>query len=67
MFRDPRHPYLKALLRPCRASTWPGERLVPIREIKAAPAISERSSWRRAGLQSGAGGRSASHLDLRIR
>ncbi len=35
IFRDPQHPYLKALLRAVpRFNMEPGERLVPIREIK---------------------------------
>ncbi|HEX2116773.1 MAG TPA: ABC transporter ATP-binding protein, partial [Alphaproteobacteria bacterium] len=35
IFRDPRHPYLKALLRAVpRFDMEPGERLVPLREIK---------------------------------
>jgi peptide/nickel transport system ATP-binding protein len=37
IFRDPQHPYLKALLHAVpRFDMQPGERLVPIREIKAA-------------------------------
>jgi peptide/nickel transport system ATP-binding protein len=37
IFADPRHPYLKALLRAVpRFHMHPGERLVPIREIKSA-------------------------------
>jgi peptide/nickel transport system ATP-binding protein len=37
MYRDPRHPYLKALLKAVpRFDMEPGERLVPIREITAA-------------------------------
>src|SRR5690606_4132115 len=36
IFRDPRHPYLRALLNAVpRFNMKPGERLVPIREIKA--------------------------------
>jgi len=36
VFRDPRHPYLKALLRAVpRFGMKPGERLVPIREIQS--------------------------------
>ncbi|MBX6366997.1 MAG: ABC transporter ATP-binding protein [Rhodospirillales bacterium] len=39
IFRDPRHPYLRALLRAVpRFDMAPGERLVPIREIKHADA-----------------------------
>ena len=35
IFRDPRHPYLRALLRAVpRFNMAPGERLVPVREIK---------------------------------
>jgi peptide/nickel transport system ATP-binding protein len=35
IFRDPRHPYLRALLRAVpRFDMMPGERLVPLREIK---------------------------------
>jgi peptide/nickel transport system ATP-binding protein len=38
IFRAPRHPYLQALLRAVpRFNMEPGERLVPIREIKSAP------------------------------
>ncbi|HEX9460992.1 MAG TPA: ABC transporter ATP-binding protein [Alphaproteobacteria bacterium] len=38
IFRDPRHPYLKALLHAVpRFNMAPGERLVPLREIKYAP------------------------------
>ncbi len=38
IFCGPRHPYLKALLRAVpRFNMEPGERLVPIREIKSAP------------------------------
>ena len=37
IFRDPRHPYLKALMRAVpRFNMAPGERLTPIREIHAA-------------------------------
>jgi peptide/nickel transport system ATP-binding protein len=37
IFRDPRHPYLKALMRAVpRFNMAPGERLTPIREIQAA-------------------------------
>jgi peptide/nickel transport system ATP-binding protein len=37
IFRDPQHPYLKALLHAVpRFDMQPGERLMPIREIKAA-------------------------------
>ncbi len=40
IFRDPQHPYLKALLHAVpRFDMEPGERLEPIREIKARPAI----------------------------
>jgi len=36
IFRDPRHPYLKALMRAVpRFSMAPGERLTPIREVQA--------------------------------
>jgi peptide/nickel transport system ATP-binding protein len=39
IFRDPRHPYLKALLHAVpRFNMEPGERLVPLREIKYDPA-----------------------------
>ncbi|MCP5281493.1 MAG: ABC transporter ATP-binding protein [Rhodoferax sp.] len=39
VFRDPRHPYLKALLRAVpRFNMAPGERLTPIREIAVAAA-----------------------------
>ncbi len=38
IFRDPRHPYLKALLHAVpRFNMAPGERLVPLRDIKYAP------------------------------
>ncbi len=38
VFRDPRHPYLKALLRAVpRFNMEPGERLTPIREIQVTP------------------------------
>ncbi|MBV8538248.1 MAG: ABC transporter ATP-binding protein [Alphaproteobacteria bacterium] len=38
VFRDPHHPYLKALLHAVpRFNMAPGERLVPLREIKYAP------------------------------
>jgi peptide/nickel transport system ATP-binding protein len=37
IFRDPRHPYLKALMRAVpRFSIAPGERLTPIREVQVA-------------------------------
>ncbi len=37
IFHDPRHPYLKALMRAVpRFSMAPGERLTPIREVRAA-------------------------------
>ena len=37
IFRDPRHPYLKALMRAVpRFNMAPGERLTPIRELQAA-------------------------------
>ena len=37
IFRDPRHPYLKALMRAVpRFNMAPGERLTPIREVQAA-------------------------------
>ena len=37
IFRDPRHPYLKALMRAVpRFNMTPGERLTPIREVQAA-------------------------------
>jgi len=37
IFRDPRHPYLKALMRAVpRFNMAPGERLTPIRDIKSA-------------------------------
>jgi peptide/nickel transport system ATP-binding protein len=37
IFRDPRHPYLKALMRAVpRFNMAPGERLTPIREVKVA-------------------------------
>jgi peptide/nickel transport system ATP-binding protein len=38
IFRDPRHPYLKALMRAVpRFNMAPGERLTPIREVQVAP------------------------------
>jgi len=48
IFRDPRHPYLKALLHAVpRFNMGPGERLVPLRDIKYAPeALAHvRSPW----------------------
>ena len=37
IFRDPRHPYLKALMRAVpRFNMKPGERLTPIREVQSA-------------------------------
>jgi peptide/nickel transport system ATP-binding protein len=40
VFRDPQHPYLKALLRAVpRFNMAPGERLTPIREIAVAAAV----------------------------
>ena len=39
IFREPRHPYLKALMRAVpRFNMKPGERLTPIREVQAAHA-----------------------------
>ena len=39
IFRDPRHPYLKALMRAVpRFNMAPGERLTPIREVQSATA-----------------------------
>jgi peptide/nickel transport system ATP-binding protein len=48
IFRDPRHPYLKALLHAVpRFDMKPGERLVPLREIKYEPGVfaTERVAW----------------------
>jgi peptide/nickel transport system ATP-binding protein len=48
VFRDPRHPYLKALLRAVpRFDMKPGERLMPIREVKSEGGriLSEREPW----------------------
>jgi peptide/nickel transport system ATP-binding protein len=49
IFRDPRHPYLQALLRAVpRFDMAPGERLVPIREIKhedASQLMAAREPW----------------------
>ena len=48
IFRDPRHPYLKALLRAVPRFDMPAwERLVPIREIETRPAhlAAEREPW----------------------
>jgi peptide/nickel transport system ATP-binding protein len=51
VFRDARHPYLKALLRAVpRFSMAPGERLMPLREITYAPeALSHLRSPQAAG------------------
>ncbi|HLT78172.1 MAG TPA: ABC transporter ATP-binding protein [Ferrovibrio sp.] len=49
IFRDPQHPYLRALLNAVpRFDMKPGERLVPIREIKAEVGSLLRSKPRRA-------------------
>ena len=48
IFRDPHHPYLKALLRAVpRFDMKPGERLVPIREVKSEGGrlLAEREPW----------------------
>jgi peptide/nickel transport system ATP-binding protein len=48
VFRRPRHPYLKALLHAVpRFDMKPGERLVPLREIKYEPGVfaQERVAW----------------------
>ena len=48
IFRDPHHPYLKALLRAVpRFDMKPGERLVPIREVKSEGGrlLAERDPW----------------------
>jgi peptide/nickel transport system ATP-binding protein len=49
IFRDPRHPYLKALLRAVpRFDMEPGERLVPLREIETATGhllAKKESTW----------------------
>ena len=43
IFRRPQHPYLKALMRAVpRFNMQPGERLTPLREVKAAPTLLER-------------------------
>ncbi|MGD9537798.1 MAG: dipeptide ABC transporter ATP-binding protein [Alphaproteobacteria bacterium] len=55
IFNDPQHPYLKALLRAVpRFDMEPGERLVPIREIKAETGkfIGTRETWP-AGAEAG--------------
>ncbi|HTP81680.1 MAG TPA: ABC transporter ATP-binding protein [Alphaproteobacteria bacterium] len=56
VFRDPHHPYLKALLHAVpRFNMAPGERLVPLREIKYAPdALSHlRVPWPEGGDAAG--------------
>src|ERR1700737_4468538 len=49
LFRNPQHPYLRALLRAVpRFDMPPGERLVPIREIKQGPAshlMAAKAEW----------------------
>jgi len=48
VFRNPQHPYLKALLHAVpRFDMKPGERLVPLREIKYEPGVlaQERVAW----------------------
>ena len=48
IFKDPRHPYLKALLHAVpRFGMKPGERLVPLREIKAQPTglLKQKEPW----------------------
>jgi len=48
IFEDPRHPYLKALLHAVpRFDMKPGERLVPLREIKAQPTalLKQKEPW----------------------
>jgi peptide/nickel transport system ATP-binding protein len=48
VFRDPRHPYLKALLRAVpRFDMKPGERLTPLREIRSETGhlLAERAAW----------------------
>ncbi len=49
IFRDPRHPYLKALLRAVpRFDMKPGERLQPIREITheaGGPLLASKKAW----------------------
>ena len=48
IFRDPRHPYLKALLNAVpRFDMQPGERLVPIREIRSegGQLLAEKAPW----------------------
>ena len=55
IFRDPRHPYLKALLRAVpRFGMKPGERLVPLREIDAqAGALLKRKAASQAPAADG--------------
>jgi len=56
IFRDPQHPYLKALLKAVpRFDMKPGERLVPIREIKsdASTLMAERVPWSDAAEAAG--------------
>jgi peptide/nickel transport system ATP-binding protein len=48
IFRDPRHPYLRALLQAVpRFDMAPGERLTPVRDIKyePAPQSAARTAW----------------------
>ena len=52
IFRDPRHPYLKALMRAVpRFDMAPGERLTPLREIKVATKHLLRGGEKRAAAK----------------
>jgi peptide/nickel transport system ATP-binding protein len=52
IFRDPRHPYLKALMRAVpRFDMLPGERLTPIREVKSTRMIDATPKQTRAKPQ----------------
>ena len=56
IFRDARHPYLNALLRAVpRFNMKPGERLVPIREIKSEGGrlMEERARWTDEAIEAG--------------
>src|SRR3546814_11226490 len=56
IFRDPRHPYLKALLKAVPRFDLPrGERLVPLREVKAEAGVmlAEPEPWTDAADEEG--------------
>ena len=56
IFRDPQHPYLKALLRAVpRFDMKPGERLTPLREIRSETGhlLAARTPWPEAANDSG--------------